>query len=54
MNRESAESPLDDRHVVKGVIIKFYFVEVTYYVSPCYEVESFEAVGCRCIRVCEQ
>ena len=56
LNLQSAKSPLDYWYVdvVKGVVVKVYFVEVAYYVSPCYEVESFKAIGCLCTRVCEQ
>lgn len=42
---------------MKGVVVKFYSVKVAYYVPPCYEVKSFEAIGAVvvcCIRVCEQ
>mgnify|MGYP003686102821 CR=1 FL=1 len=46
-DREPTQSSFDDRHVVEGVVVEFYFAEVAYYVSPCYEVKGFEAIGCR-------
>ena len=42
---ESVQNSFDDRHVVKGVVFEFYFVEVAYYVPPCYEKKGFEAIG---------
>ena len=35
-DREPAQSSFDDRHVVECVVVEFYSVEVSYYVSPCY------------------